>query len=201
MRIFRKEGDFAAFLKLLEEARRRTGMRILGWCLMGNHWHLVLWPRKDGDLSRFMMWLCTTHVRRWREHRGSSGEGHLYQGRFKSFAVQADDHLLTVLRYVEANALRAGLVKRAEDWRWSSLRGAEAGVELAEWPVDKPGDWLATVNGKLKDVEVERLRTSVKRGRPYGAERWMKSAAKKLGAEASLRDPWRPRKGKDRGAG
>ena len=103
MDIFSKPGDFQSFLKLLEEGRRHHGMRILGYCLMDNHWHLVLWPRHGRDLSRFMAWVSTTHVRRWREHRRSAGEGHLYQGRFKSFLIQDDRHFLTVLRYVEAD--------------------------------------------------------------------------------------------------
>src|ERR1051325_119078 len=114
MKIFHKSGDFAAFVKLLEEARQRFEMRILGYCLMHNHWHLVLWPVKDKQLSQFMAWLSTTHVRRWREHRDDSAGGHLYQGRFKSFIVQEDEHFLVLMRYVESNPLRAKMVKRAE---------------------------------------------------------------------------------------
>ena len=106
MTIFNKAGDFEAFVKLLEEGRRRVGMRILGYCLMDNHWHLVLWPRRGKDLSSFVAWVCTTHVRRWREHSGG-GEGHLYQGRYKSFLVQQDEHFLALLRYVESNPLDA----------------------------------------------------------------------------------------------
>src|ERR1044072_5812870 len=98
MRIFHKRGDFAAFLELLEEGRRRMGMRILGYCLMDNHWHLVLWPRKGRELAQFVGWVSSTHVRRWREHRGSVGEGHLYQGRYKSFIVQEDGHFDAVCR-------------------------------------------------------------------------------------------------------
>src|SRR5438046_8114769 len=117
--LFHKDGDFLDFLKLLEEGRQQFKMRILGYCLMHNHWHLVLWPRRGPELSRFVAWISSTHVRRWREHRGSVGQGHLYQGRFKSFIVQSDEHLLTLLRYVEANPLRGGLVRFAQDWRWS----------------------------------------------------------------------------------
>src|SRR5947208_2489185 len=109
MRIFTKPSDFDAFLKLLEEGRRRFMMRILGYCLMDNHWHLVLWPRRGADLSRFVAWISTTHVRRWRAHRGNTGEGHLYQGRYKSFITQDGRHLLTLLCYVEGNARRAGI--------------------------------------------------------------------------------------------
>src|SRR5437762_13864380 len=111
MKIFVKDGDFVAFLKLLEEGRKRSGIRILGFVLMDNHWHLVVWPRRDAELSRFVQWVTTTHVRRWREHRNNSGEGRLYQGRFKSFAVQSYEHWLTVLRYVWGNPLRSKWVK------------------------------------------------------------------------------------------
>src|SRR5882757_9939423 len=92
MNLFDKTGDFAAFLALLEEARRRfPSVRILAYCLMHNHWHLLLWLTRGADLSRFIAWLSSTHVRRWRAHRGNVGQGHLYQGRFKSFIVQSDD--------------------------------------------------------------------------------------------------------------
>ena len=198
MDIFHKAGDFAAFVKLLEEARQRTAMRILAYCLMDNHWHLVLWPRRGKDLSRFMGWVGTTHVRRWREHRDSNGEGHLYQGRFKDFPIQSDHHLLTVIRYVEANPLRANLVQRAEDWPWSSLGGAPGfggiTLELAPWPVEKPRNWKQLVNRSLPKAELDRLDVSVTRGRPFGDEKWTAATVGKLGLENTVRDPWRPRK-------
>jgi putative transposase len=220
MRIFHKAGDFGAFIKLLEEGRRRVGVRIFGYCLMDNHWHLVVWVRRGQDLSRFVGWVCSTHVRRWREHRGSGGEGHLYQGRYKSFLVQRDAHFLTLMRYVESNPLRARMVKRAEDWRWSSIgadgggdRGgsggeksrnvplnsaeasAEGGVrlELAEWPVERPRNWLEILNEPMREEEVERVRVSLKRGRPFGGEKWVKRVVGRLGLEWTVRDPWRPK--------
>ena len=195
MRIFSKPADYLAFVKLIEEARERTNMRILGYCLMSNHWHLVLWPRRDEDLPRFMQWLSSTHVRRWREHRHSVGEGHLYQGRYKSFPVKDDFHLLTLLRYVEANPLRAKRVERAEQWRWSSLSNAEKHrVELDPGPVDRPANWAEVVNEPLGEDEADRLRLSVKRGQPYGSAAWRTRIAKQLGLESSLRNPWRPKR-------
>src|SRR5262245_34324005 len=100
-RIFHKQGDARAFLRLLAEAKGRfPGVRLLGWCLMNNHWHLVLWPREEGELSAFMAWLSNAHVRRYRQHYHNNGNGHVYQGRFKSFVVGPDDRdFLTVLRY------------------------------------------------------------------------------------------------------
>lgn len=121
MQLFATPADYDAFERVLAEAHERMAMRTLAYCMMPNHWHLVVWPREDGDLSHFMAWVTLTHTQRWHAHRHTAGSGHLFQGRFKSFPVQTDEHLLTVCRYVERNALRAGLVRRAEDWRWSSL--------------------------------------------------------------------------------
>src|SRR5688572_24903460 len=129
--VFHKPEDYAAFLRLMTEANERedgVSMRLLGYCLMPNHFHLVLWPREDGDLSRWMQWLLTSHVRRYHRHYGTSG--HVWQGRFKAFPIQKDEHLLLVLRYVERNPVRAKTlgVRRAERWPWSSLAAPPAGV-------------------------------------------------------------------------
>ena len=117
--VFHKDGDFDAFVDLLAEAKLRNPIRILAYCVLPNHFHLALWPLGDGDLGRWMHWLLTAHVRRYQRHYHSTG--HVWQGRFKAFPIQEDEHLLVVLRYIERNPLRAGLVARAEDWSWSSL--------------------------------------------------------------------------------
>ncbi|HVV99014.1 MAG TPA: transposase [Planctomycetaceae bacterium] len=102
-------------------------MRVCGYCLMPNHWHLVLWPERDGDLAAFMLRLTVTHVTRWQRHEKQVGHGHVYQGRFKSFPVSSDEYFYQAVRYVERNALRAQLCRRAEQWRWSSLWRRESG--------------------------------------------------------------------------
>jgi putative transposase len=107
--IFGKDGDYAAFEKILNEAWERTAMRLLSYVLMPNHWHLVVWPEHDGMLSSYLQWLTVTHVRRSHAHQHTEGTGPIYQGRFKSFPIQQDDHYLTVMCYVERNApLQAG---------------------------------------------------------------------------------------------
>jgi REP element-mobilizing transposase RayT len=124
-RLFRVE-------KILSEAHRRTGIRIAAYCLMPNHWHLSLWPRTDGELSEVTRWITVTHTQRWHAHKNSSGTGPVYQGRFKSFPVQTDEHFISVARYVERNALRAKLVERAEEWRWC-LSGYATGCEAQDY--------------------------------------------------------------------
>ena len=140
-----------------------------------------------------MMWLMTARVRRYHQHYRSSG--HIWQGRFKAFPIQEDEHLLTVLRYVERNALRANLVKRAEDWLWSSATKPRAGLpELHAGPVRRPRQWRAFVNQPQTEAEVKRLRESIRRGRPFGDSPWQQQAAGDLGIESSLRPRGRPRK-------
>ena len=203
--VFDDDGDYAAFERVLfetlelERRRGRPSPGLLAYCLMPNHWHLVLRPAEDGQLGRVMQRLTVTHVRRWHEHRHSTGGGHLYQGTYKSVPVQDDPHLLCVNRYVERNALRAGLVGRAQDWRWCSLWRRECGgpgaaAVLAEWPVERPADWLALVNEPQTPAEEAAVRLSVRRGRPFGSETWQARAAELLGLLASLRPRGRPRK-------
>lgn len=194
-RVFHKDGDYQAFVGLIADACERLPMRVLAYCLMPSHFHLVLWPRRDGELSRWMQWLMTSHVRRYHSHYGSSG--HVWQGRFKAFPIQQDEHLLTVLRYVERNALRANLVERAQDWPWSSLRWwsrTDAPGFLHEGPVDRGRRWVADVNRAMSNLELEAIRRNVQRGRPWGAQRWQRLTAVRLGLEASLRPRGRPRK-------
>ncbi len=191
--VFDKDGDFAAFLRLLREARKRANMRLLAYCLMRNHFHLALWPRKDGDLSDYMMWLLTAHVRRYHQHYHSSG--HVWQGRFRAFPIQEDDHLLTVLRYIERHSVRAGLVERAQEWPWSSAAPASAtATPLDPGPVALPRNWLEHVNQAQTEGEVESLRECLRRGRPFGDGVWMEKTARRLGLEASLRPRGRPKK-------
>ena len=199
-RIFSKDADFAAFETVLAETQERAMVRILSYCLMPNHWHLVLWPLNDGDLARFMQRLTTTHVRRWHLNHRSVGTGHLYQGTYKSFPIEEGDHLYTVLRYVERNPVRPTLVERAEDWRWGSLwrwlHPSEHHKKpiLCPWPIPRPTDWVTRVNRALTKKEIETVRASAVRGRPFGSETWQESTAKQLGLESTFRPRGRPRK-------
>jgi putative transposase len=196
-KIFWKPADYEAFESVLQEAGERVPMRLLSYCVMPNHWHLVLWPRVDEDLSEYMRWLTVTHAKRWHAHHHSSGSGALYQGRVKSFPIQEDGHFLTVSRYVERNALRANLVERAEDWRWCSLwhrvQGSNA-VSLDAWPVRPGKEWVAQVNRAETEAELKAVRRSVARGAPFGEGAWVQRTAQRLCLDSTLRSRGRPKK-------
>jgi putative transposase len=193
-RIFHGPGDYDAFITLARASKVRTTVRVLAWCLMPNHFHMVLWPAADSDVSRFMHWLMTTHAARYHRHHGTGGR--LWQGRFKAFPVKTDDHLLTVLRYVERNPLRAGLVSHADAWPWSSLRprlGRRDDELLDEGPLVIPPDWPDLVGRPLTADELEAVRLCARRGRPYGDESWTLRTAIDLGLESSIRSKHRSR--------
>ena len=200
--LFETDRDYLAFERVLEQAIVRSGIRLIAYCVMPNHWHLLLWPRADAELSETLRWLTVTHTQRWHAAHRTAGTGPLYQGRFKSFPVQNDAHFLAVARYVERNARRANLVRQAENWRWGSLwrhsRGdAKTRAILSAWPVDRPPHWLRQVNRAETASELEALRHCVRRGRPYGNPRWQTRIAQRLSLESTLRPRGRPRKAKD----
>ncbi len=199
--LFQTSGDYDAFEQVLTLAHKRHPTRILAYCVMPNHWHMVVWPRADDELTAFLRWLTHTHTMRWHAWHETVGTGHLYQGRFKAFPVQTDEHFLSVCRYVERNALRAKLVKRAEQWRWCSLWRREYGnlgsrSMLHSWPVELPADWVQIVNTPQTLGELDALRQSVRRGSPYGAFAWQRRTAGRLGLEHTMRPTGRPPRAK-----
>ncbi len=197
--IFESDSDYQAMLRIIERTHRLIPIRIITHCLMPNHWHLVLWPDADGQLSEFMRLLTVTHTQRRHAHRHTAGDGPLYQGRFKSFPIQEDDHLLTVCRYVERNPLRANLVATADAWPWAApaarslLRPPAWLLPTDRWPTPPPADWPDQVNRPQTQPELDALRQSVQRGRPYGDTPWQDGAARHLGLEHTLRPRGRPR--------
>lgn len=199
MRLFDKARDYEAFEETLAETLAKVPLRVCGYCVMPNHWHFVVWPEADDQLALFFQRLTVTHATRWVRAKRRLGYGHVYQGRFKSFPVETDEHFYQVLRYVERHALRAGLVRRAVDWRWGSLwirerGGAEQKAWLSGWPVARPRRWRERVNAAQTDAELGALRRSVQRGAPYGSASWTATTAAALKLDATLRAPGRPRK-------
>lgn len=200
VQIFDTNKDYQQFEEILEEAVEKFSMRLLAYCIMPNHWHLVLHPKRDGDMQQFISWLSNTHTRRWHVAKDTVGQGHLYQGRYKSFIIEKDQHLLTVLRYVERNAKRANLVKQAEQWRWSSVWRREQGTSkqkkiLSPWPNTVPTQYLQSLNQPLTAAEEEALERSEEKSIPFGKVTWVHRVTKKYGIEQVLRGVGRPKNG------
>ena len=172
-RIFHNDADYRDFEYLLNEVKEDFEMRILAYILMPNHWHLLLYPREDGDLSKALQWLGTSHARRHHTRKDTIGSGHLYQGRYKSFLVEEDHHLLTVLKYIERNPVRAKLCSKPTAWKWGSafrrLHGdPRQRALLAESPVDLPKNYSVWINQPEPSEEDETIRYSISKGVPYG---------------------------------
>ena len=194
--IFHKPADFRAFLALVTQAETHIAMRILAYCVMRNHFHFVLWPYEGKDLSAYMQWLMNAHIQRYLAHYPPSSRGHIYQGRYTNSLVQGDRHVLTVMRYVEANPVTGGIVSRAEDYKWSSASkdsGAPGRPPLTEGPIAKPADWLDFVNAPFSARELTRIQQSMRRGSPFGSEAWVKQVAAEHDLQHTLRPRGRPR--------
>ena len=192
-RIYDDSEDYDYFVHLIRLACKRLPMRVLAWCLMPNHFHLVLWPHQDGDLSRWMHRLMTGHVRNYHKKRGTSGR--VWQGRFNAFPIEQDRHLLIVLRYVERNPLRANLVDSAQEWPWSSASAVGCGRSsdiLSESPVPKPASWLQFVDEPHSKTELDALRVCGRRGTPFGSSDWTMQTAIELDLQSTLRRRGRP---------
>ncbi len=194
-KVFRKEEDYEAFVQLMEEAKERCGVSILAYCIMPNHFHMALVPGQKEELSLWMQWLMTSHVRRYHRHYGSSG--HIWQGRYKSFPVQEDRYLLTLLRYIEGNPVRAAMVESAMAWKWSSHRENTGSMErllTSAPPIGLPPDWTRYVDTPLTARDLEKLRESVRRQAPYGQPEWQAEMCATLGLESTMRRRGRPHK-------
>lgn len=193
--LFHESGDYHAFLGLILRAQEVVDIPIVAACLMPNHVHLVVRPRSENDLPLWTRWLFTTHVRHYHQKYGTIGR--LWQGRYKAFLVQDDHYLLTLIRYVERNALRKNLVERAEDWRWGSLQWRSQDrppIELSAPPLALPGNWVEFVNLPQTSAEIEAIRACVNRQRPFGDPDWVKDKARDAGLDQSLINVGRPRK-------
>jgi putative transposase len=164
-RVFHKPKDYEALLDLLSTARQRPPVKLFAFCLMPNHFHLVVEPESQASLSGFMQWLMTSHVRRYHQHYQSSG--HVWQGRFKSFPIQRDEHLLIVLRYVRQNPVRAGLVSTESEWPWSSASRSDI---IDPYPVEDSGEVEALSAGQIQE-----LRQCVNGQRPFGSTDWLRT--------------------------
>jgi putative transposase len=201
--VFRKQEDFQAFLQTLADLKEHKPFQLYGYCLMSNHIHLLVRPT-GATISRIVRSLVVSHTQRYHRHHRSGG--HVWQGRFQSPVIQNDEHLLTVLRYIEANPLRAGRVRRAEEYPWSSYRAHGLGEtaplvdrlvtyeELSPQPNTRQRKWAAKVHTPLEERTLQRIRRSSASGLPYGDEAWVRRLAKNLNLDLMIRPRGRPRK-------
>jgi len=160
-KVFLKDGDYAAFVDLIEESRKHFDFKLYAYCVMPNHFHFVV-TCPEADIYR----------------------------------VHCDEYLLTVLRYVEANPCRAGLVDSAELWSWSSFGqrvGLHADGLLDKPPVELPVAWSDWVNRAIGESELKTIRGSVNRQTPYGPSRWQKEICHQFGIESTLKPLGRPK--------
>ncbi len=190
--LFVNNADYKAFEDILEEAKKKFPVHIFAYCLMPNHWHMVVQPQEDGVLALFFHWITNTHAKRKRSFLESVGKGHIYQGTYKTNICEEDAHFLRLVRYVERNALRAKLVGTAEKWRWSSAWRRTYGTAqkknlLSEWPVPEPREYLSLLNNPQTTEELEEIRQSLRRGSPYGSGMWKDEAVRKFHLESTTR--------------
>jgi putative transposase len=194
-RVFHTPADYRSFISLILEAKKRYSISVFSYCLMPNHFHMLVLADRAVDLSKWMHWLLTAHVRRTYRLRGT--DGHIWQGRFRSFIIKGDGHLLTVARYIEANPVRGCLVESAENWPWSSHRESigQNGLSVIDrLPIELPSNWARMVNAPLEDNDLETVRLSVNRQRPYGDEAWQNKVCLHLNLQSTIRPVGRPRK-------
>lgn len=200
-KLFESDADYAAFTAVLEEGQERyPQVQLLAFCLVPSRFHVVIKPKSDGELSQFMRWVTQTHGHRWRNIGRRVGRGGMYQGRFRSFVVQENQHVLVLCRYIEQLPVREAFSKTAQAWPWSSA-GVRAGAgpakaarpHLDSWPVRRPGNWLKLINDSMPKPDVERVETSIIRSRPLGDPPWQQRIARKLHLEHTLRPIGRPR--------
>ena len=197
MKLFHNSQDYTAVQQLLFEVRAAINVRLLSYCIMPNHWHLILWPRNSTEMSHFLQTFTGTHAQRWRTAHSSTGCGAVYQGRYKAFPIQSGDYFLNACRYVERNPVRANLVHRAEEWRWSSCwlhQHEPSDKAMHPWPIPRPDNWLSLVNKTENSTELHDIRCAVSRGLPLGDSKWVAETAKAMGIESHLRRPGRPPK-------
>lgn len=193
--LFTSVADYDAFLTVAREGLARFSVEVISYQVMPNHWHFVIVCERIEEVSHWLHWVTGTHAIRWNLAHNSRGTGAVYQSRFKAVPVQKETSLYRVCRYVERNALRAGLVKRAEQWRWGSLYAVCENchrIPLAQWPIVRPENWIQFVNSAEVEGKLEELRETLRRNQPVGDPDWQKAVAPFIGL--SMRPIGRPKK-------
>jgi putative transposase len=202
--VFADAEDHEAFLGAIANTQKKYPFRLFGYCLMTNHFHLLLRPGRGQSISRILQSLTIAHT--WRYHRRHQTVGHVWQGRFRSPVIQDDEHLLVVLRYIEANPVRAAMVADPGDYRWSSYQAHGLGrpdpllsplpefEALGRTPAERQARWRRKVKAAQHQDEIDRVRNSIKTGKPLGTPEFVEAKAHTLGLNLNPRRRGRPRK-------
>ncbi len=162
--LFETRRDYIAFLSVLKLGLEKYQAPLVSYCVLANHWHLLLGPIEKPELSRLLRWVTATHATRWHRFRGTNGTGPVYQGRFHSTPIHELESIIPLTRYVERNARSAGLVSRAEDWRWCSLSQRlkqSCRVPLSQSRLLSTQLWVDYVNAVITARERVRENTKV----------------------------------------
>ncbi len=196
-KIFFEEDDYRLYLRLLRKAAERYGVRVYDYALMPNHIHVIAVPKREESLSEAFQWADGKYAEIF---NGLYDQvGHLWQGRFKSSPMD-EDHMFNAVRYVLRNPVRAGLVARAEDYRWSSA-AAKCGLRFDPLPAaDHPlegviQDWSAWLEGAEPEEELRKIRECTQRGYPYASEEFVRMLEEQCGRKLLPQRRARERKG------
>ena len=198
-KVFFTDADRAAYLGWLKEYAEKHTLEILAYCLMPNHIHLIVVPATEEGLHQALKPLHMRYAQRINRARG--WKGHLWQGRFFSAALD-EAYLWAAIRYVERNPGRARMVRKAENYPWSSA-GAHCGLrqdavltQKAYWrkQFEAIGDWSAWLAQGDEPEKLERLRRNAEKGLPCGSDRFIRKLEKLTGRVLQYRPRGRPRK-------
>ena len=193
--LFRPTDDYDAFFKVVREGLAKYEVKIIAYCVMPNHWHFVVLCERIQHISKWLHWVTGTHALRWNLNRGTRGRGAVYQSRFKAVPIQTETSLYRVCGYVERNALRGGLVAKAEEWEFGSLYANCTNchaIPLHEWPILRPANWIEFVNRTQDQADLDDLRVTLRRNQPIGDPNWQKAVAPFAGL--TMRPIGRPKK-------
>lgn len=167
--MFFNEFDYRQVIKALREAIAKHPVDLFAFCLMPNHWHLLLRAKKPMAISKMLHWFSTTQSIRWRRINHTSGYGAVYQNRFRSHPVCGGAAFLMVTRYIERNPVSANLCRTASDWQWSSA-SQQNQIPIHPWPVPKPKEWSKFLDQQIDKETLRQLQVAKRFNEPFGEE-------------------------------
>ena len=176
IKIFHSAADYVRFETCLKEMLEKFPLRLFAFCIMPNHWHLLIEGDSGQEVTQGLHWLGTTHAIRLRKDTGSIGRGAVYQNRFRAYPIQRNGAFYRVAHYIERNPVDASLCPQPEKWLWSSASPEKAtNLTLADWPISKPSNWAKTIQNPLDEVVLGQIHSHEILQRPYGDPEWVSS--------------------------